>query len=82
MCIRDSIYDEPLGLDRSGHQVVWVHKASQGFDLYLHHADPNTPTRALGDYHLLHVDTLVRPVLTAAASVPAKSGGAAWVSTR
>lgn len=64
--VAGNIYDEPLGLDRSGHQVVWVHKASQGFDLYLHHADPNTPTRALGDYHLLHLDSLVRPVLTAA----------------
>ncbi|MCB9746651.1 MAG: hypothetical protein H6740_29010, partial [Alphaproteobacteria bacterium] len=48
----------------SGHQVAWLHKAHDGYDLYLHHSDGRAPTRTLGDYHLLHLDEAVDPVLT------------------
>lgn len=57
---------EPLGMDRGGHQVAWLHKAAAGYDLYLHHADGRQPQTTLGDYHLLHLDQAVEPVLSVA----------------
>lgn len=58
-----SVWYEPLGVERSGHQVAWVHKAKQGHDLYLHHSNGRTPGTTLGDYHLLNVDQAIDPVL-------------------
>ncbi|MCB9762696.1 MAG: hypothetical protein H6739_23045 [Alphaproteobacteria bacterium] len=60
------IVSEIGGVERSGHQVVWLHKAKEGYDLYLHHADGKDPRRQLGDYQLLHLDTRVDPVLAQA----------------
>ena len=55
---------EPHGLDTAGHQTVWLHQATKGFDLYLHHADGEEPGRVLGDYHLAHFDDKIEPVLS------------------
>lgn len=55
---------EPLGLERSGHQLAWLHKAAAGYDLYIHHADGRQPQKVLGNYHLLHLDEAVEPQLT------------------
>jgi len=58
---------EAISTARGGHQVLWVHHAEEGADLYLHHADAKDPARTLGDYHLLQLDKVVRPVLAQAA---------------
>lgn len=50
----------------SGHQIAWLHQANSGYDLYLHHSDGRNPGRTLADFHLLHLDDAVDPVLTLA----------------
>jgi hypothetical protein len=58
---------EALSTARGGHQVLWVHSALEGADLYLHHADAADPARTLGNYHLLHLSEIVHPILAQAA---------------
>ena len=47
-----------------GFQTAWVHKALDGYDLYLHHADAAAPTETLGDYHLHHAAEPIEPILS------------------
>ncbi len=63
----DTLY-ETDGLARNGHHTVWVQKSADGYDLYLHHADGKNPTRTIGDYHLLHLDQSIEPLLSTARS--------------
>ncbi len=59
-----ALIHEPLGIQRSGHQAVWVHKARSGYDLYLHHSQGQRPEKTLGDYHLSHLEQRVDPILS------------------
>ena len=59
-----SLAHDPLGSERSGHQAIWLHKAAEGYDLYLHHSQGTRPERTLGEYYLVHLDTRIEPVLT------------------
>lgn len=61
--IGGQVSHDTLGVSRGGHQVLWTHDAQNGVDLYLHHAPGETPTRTLGNYHLLHLEEPVDPVL-------------------
>ncbi|MEC7241956.1 MAG: hypothetical protein VXW32_12055 [Myxococcota bacterium] len=54
---------DALAVARGGHQVLWTHDAQSGADLYLHHASGEAPSRTLGNYHLLHLEEPVEPVL-------------------
>ena len=54
---------DALAIARGGHQVLWTHNASQGADLYLHHAAGTNPSKTLGNYHLVHLEDAVDPVL-------------------
>ena len=61
--VAGQLHAEPMGAERTGHQVAWLHKAAKGYDIYLHHADGADPRKALADYHLLHLDGAIEPVL-------------------
>jgi len=56
------VYDSPTAV-KVGQQAVWVHRAAQGFQLYLHLADAADPTRALGSHHLADLAGPVQPYL-------------------
>lgn len=71
---------ESDGVERNGYHTVWVQKASQGFDLYLHHADGRNPSVTVGDYHLAHLDDSIDPVLSAARSQDRWSRHVVWQS--
>ena len=62
--VAGSMSVDALGTARAGHVAVWVHKAKDGYDLFLHHADGRRPERTIGDYHLAHLERRVDPVLT------------------
>lgn len=64
--VAGQVHAEPMGAERVGHQVAWLHKAAQGFDLYLHHADGADPRKFLADYYLMHLPSAVEPVLSLA----------------
>jgi hypothetical protein len=53
---------EPLG-GRGGMQTLWVHRAAQGFDIYLHQASEEDPGRVRANHHLLHTEEPVDPIL-------------------
>ena len=71
---------EADGIERYGHQTLWVHDAADGYDLYLHHADGKNPSRLVADYHLMHLDSPIEPVLTAARAQERWSRYIAWQS--
>ena len=75
----DTLY-EPDGIERYGHQAIWLHDAADGYDLYLHHADGRDPSRLIADYHLMHLDSPIEPVLTAARAQERWSRYIAWQS--
>lgn len=71
---------EPTIAATLGAMVPWVHQAASGFDLYLLHLDPKAPTRAQGQYHLLHLDRAVDPILSRARASDALSRYIYWQS--
>lgn len=60
------VHYEPLGVDRTGHQVAWTQKSGKGFDVYIEQADASEPRRVLGQYYLEHSETAADPVLSLA----------------
>jgi hypothetical protein len=58
---------DSLSTARGGHQVLWMHQGEEGADLYLNHANAANPAQVLGNYHLLHLDKAVDPVLARSA---------------
>jgi hypothetical protein len=58
---------DTLSTARGGHQVLWVHQGEEGVDLYLHHSEAQNPERTVGNYHLLHLEKAVEPVLAQSA---------------
>ncbi len=55
---------DPLAVESVGFQTAWVHRAASGYDLYLHHASGDRPDALIGDYHLLHLDEAIEPILS------------------
>ena len=55
---------DAMNVESVGFQTAWVHKALDGYDLYLHHAESAAPAATVGDYHLLHADDPIEPVLS------------------
>jgi len=76
----DTIF-EPDGVERYGHMALWVHKAIDGYDLYLHHADGRNPSKLVTDHHLAHMDEPIEPVLTATRAQERHSRYIAWQSS-
>ena len=60
------VHYEPLGLERTGHQVAWTQKSAQGFDVYLEQTDAAEPRRVLGQYFVMHSETDADPILSLA----------------
>jgi hypothetical protein len=58
--------------------AVWLHEAKEGFDLYLHQADPKDPSRTLGQWFLTHLDAKATPRLTAARGQDAMNRAVVW----
>lgn len=69
---------EGLAGTKVGLQAVWVHQAGQGFDLYLHQASSQDPTRAGSNRHLVHLDSMIRPYLAAARTTEATAPVVVW----
>ena len=67
------------GADRTQLQSVWLHKAAEGFDLYLHVADGRRPDRELGSFHLAHLDREVAPRLARARGADVGNRHVVWM---
>jgi hypothetical protein len=61
-----SVHYEPLGLERTGHQVAWTQKGAQGFDVYLEQSDATEPRKVLAQYFVMHSETAADPTLSLA----------------
>jgi hypothetical protein len=64
---------------RSGFDTVWVHRAEDGFDLYLHQLDATQPDRPRGHWHLGHLDRAVTPLLSEASAADDSSRYVLWL---
>ncbi len=64
----------------SGAVVPWVHKAREGYDLYLNHYAAGDSSRLLAHYRLFHSPTLLDPTLTRALPNSARSRWMYWQS--
>lgn len=64
---------------RSGFDTVWVHRAQEGFDLYLHQLDAAQPDQTRGHWHLGHVDRSVSPMLSEASAADDSSRYVMWL---
>jgi hypothetical protein len=53
------------GGERGALQAVWLHRAAEGFDLYLHEVDGARPGDRGRSTHLAHLDRAVEPRLSA-----------------
>ncbi len=58
--------------------AVWLHEAGDGFDLFLHEADPRTPGRTVGDWHLAHFAERVAPRLSVSRGQDAANRFVVW----
>ncbi len=56
----------PSSLVRDELHALWLHQATDGYDLYLHQAKASSPDSPLGNWYLTHLDELVAPQVTAA----------------
>ena len=56
--------DPASGGDRGAQTTLWLHAATEGYDLYLHEAAPGQPERAILDAHLLHLAQKIDPRLS------------------
>jgi len=56
----------PSSLVRDELHALWLHQATDGYDLYLHQAKASAPDAPLGNWYLTHLDKQVAPQLTAA----------------
>ncbi len=62
--VAGALVHDALGSERAGHQTIWLHRARQGYDLYLHHSPGKRPQKTLGNSFLVHLDEPIEPVLT------------------
>lgn len=67
------------GADRSQLQAVWVHGATEGFDLYLHVADARRPDREQGSHFLAHLTGKVSPRLSHARGADVGNRHIVWM---
>jgi len=68
----DAVLDAaPSTLVRDELHALWLHKATDGYDLYLHQAKASAPNAALGNWHLTHLDQVIAPHVTAARAAQA-----------
>ena len=61
-----AVHFEPLGLDRTGHQVAWTQKGAKGYDVYVEQADAKEPRKVLAQYYLMHSEKEADPILSLA----------------
>lgn len=71
---------EPTIERNSGAVVPWVHKAREGYDLYLNQYAAGDASRLLAHYRLLHSPTLIHPTLTRVLPNSARSRWLYWQS--
>lgn len=60
--------------------AVWLHQAAEGFDLYLHQADPKLVARTTGQWFLAHLDAQVAPRLTASRGQDVLNRAVVWLA--
>lgn len=60
--------------------ALWLHEATEGYDLYLHQADPKRAERTTGQWHLAHLDERAAPRLTAARGQDMLNRAVVWLS--
>lgn len=68
-----------LASDRGSDLIPWVHKAQDGFDLYLFRASSGAPMRAQAQDYLARLPGKVDPLLTAARNTEASSRYVVWL---
>jgi hypothetical protein len=61
-----AVHFEPLGLERTGHQVAWTQKSEKGFDIYMEQTDAAEPRKVLGQYFVMHSEKAADPILSLA----------------
>jgi hypothetical protein len=78
--VAGSVVTDPTIQATAGQLVPWVHAATAGFDLYGQHMSPKEPTKTLAQYHLLHLDKSIEPVLTRSRASDAMARHVYWQS--
>ncbi|MFZ5478450.1 MAG: hypothetical protein ACOZNI_16900 [Myxococcota bacterium] len=73
-----SVVTDPTIQATAGQVVPWLHQAAKGFDLYAMHMSPKAPGRVQAQYHLLHLDKRVEPVLSRSRAPDAMSRYVYW----
>ena len=73
---------DSLSTARGGHQVLWAHQGQEGADLYLNHANAANPAQSIGNYHLLHLEKAVDPVLARSAPQQVWDRHVYWMHTQ
>lgn len=71
--------DPASGGDRGAQSSLWLHAATEGYDLYLHEAAPGKPERAIIDAHLLHLKQRVEPRLSVTRGTDNSNRHALWL---
>lgn len=64
--VEADLAEPAVASQRAGIDVVWLHQATRGFDLYLLQADGDSPKKVLGDWFLTGFDRRVVPYLAVA----------------
>ena len=73
-------YYDKLVANASGAVFPWLHRAAEGFDLYLDQLTPGPTGKLLARYHAVHLGAQVEPVLSRGAATSARSRHLYWRS--
>jgi len=58
--------------------ALWIHEAREGYDVFLHQADPRDPKTTLGHWHLAHIDDKATVALSAARTEDVPNRAVVW----
>lgn len=71
---------EPTIAANTGAMMPWLHRAAQGFDLYLLRSRPKAPQDIAAQYFLAHLTAAAEPILSRARPADAQSRHVYWTS--
>ena len=74
----DPAFGQPGIHVRGMSETLWVHRAAEGADIYLHQLDRKKLTRQRGLWHLGHVPSVVQPRIARAPASAATSRVVVW----
>ena len=69
--VADHLPSEVLGIERTGLHATWLHRASSGFDLYIHSVNGDQVNGDSFNTHIAHLSSPIDPTLSR--SLPAQA---------